>query len=88
MERKEVRTFALLDSAALPIEQRTRADLFVYALMEYIKPALSITDQLTALQLRGLTIPDLVGAEQFLKSCTCAEPQYANEASVATYYAQ
>ena len=68
MERKEVRTFALLDSAALPIEQRTRADLFVYALMEYIKPALSITDQLTALQLRGLTIPDLVGAEQFLNN--------------------
>lgn len=36
--------------------------------MEYIKPALSITDQLVALQQRALTINDLTQAEQFLNN--------------------
>lgn len=36
--------------------------------MEYIKPALSITDQLIALQHRGLTINDLTQAERFLNN--------------------
>ena len=36
--------------------------------MAYNKPALSITDQLTALQQRGLTINDPVQAEQFLNN--------------------
>lgn len=32
--------FAALESATLPIEQRTRAELFVYMRMEYINPPL------------------------------------------------
>lgn len=36
--------------------------------MEYNKPALSITDQLAALEQRGLTINDLTAAEQFLNN--------------------
>jgi len=36
--------------------------------MEYNKPALSITDQLAALQQRGLTIQDPAQAEQFLNN--------------------
>ena len=36
--------------------------------MEYTKPALSITDQLVALQQRGLTINDPAQAEQFLNN--------------------
>lgn len=36
--------------------------------MEYSKPALSITDQLAALQQRGLTIQDSATAEQFLNN--------------------
>lgn len=38
-------TFAALESATLPIEQRTRAELFVYMRMEYTNPPLD-----TALQ--------------------------------------
>ena len=57
-----------LDSATLPVEQRTRADLFISSFMEYNKPALSITDQLAALQQRGLTIHDSAAAEQFLNN--------------------
>ena len=36
--------------------------------MEYNKPALSITDQLAVLQLRGLTVNDAAKAEQFLNN--------------------
>jgi len=32
--------FAALESATLPIEQRTRAELFVYMRMEYTNPPL------------------------------------------------
>lgn len=63
-----IRTFATSDSATLPVDQRTRADLFVYRLMEYNKPALSISDQLIALQQRGITILDSAKAEQFLNN--------------------
>ena len=36
--------------------------------MDYNKPALNITDQLAALQLRGLTVNDTAKAEQFLNN--------------------
>ena len=36
--------------------------------MEYNKPALSVTDQLAALQQRGLNIQDPAQAEQFLNN--------------------
>lgn len=41
---------------------------FVYRLMEYNKPALSISDHLIALQQRGITILDSAKAEQFLNN--------------------
>ena len=63
--------FAALDSAALPAEQRTRADLFfIYTTMDYTKTALSISDQIAALQQRGLVVNDLVTTEQFLNNVT------------------
>ena len=34
------RIFATLESATLPMEQRTRAELFVYVRMEYTNPPL------------------------------------------------
>ena len=42
---KTCHNFATLDSAALPAEQRTMADLFfIYTTMNYTKNALSISD--------------------------------------------
>ena len=35
-ESNKSRIFAALESATLPIEQRTRAELFVYMRMEYM----------------------------------------------------
>ena len=63
--------FTALDSATLPAEQRTRADLFfIYTTMDYTKTALSISDQIAALQQRGLVVNDLVTTEQFLNNVT------------------
>ena len=56
------RNFALLYSATLPDDQRTRADLFYYGDMSttlssiYTKPALSIPDQIRMLKGRGFPI--------------------------------
>ena len=56
------RNFTQLDSATLPDDQRTRADLFYYGDMSttlsstYTKPALSIPDQIRMLKGRGFPI--------------------------------
>ena len=42
--------FAALESATLPIEQRTRAELFVYMRMEYTNPPLDTAILLANLQ--------------------------------------
>ena len=44
------RIFAALESATLPIEQRTRAELFVYMRMEYTNPPLDTATLLANLQ--------------------------------------
>lgn len=44
------RIFAALESATLPIEQRTKAELFVYMRMEYTNPPLDTAILLANLQ--------------------------------------
>ena len=67
------RNFASLDSATLPDDQRTRADLFYFGDMSttlsstYTKPALSIPDQIRMLKGRGLLITDDAWAEKLLE---------------------
>ena len=57
------------ESAALPAEQRTMAELFfIYTFMDYTKPALSISDQIAILQHRGLIITDMAASELFLNN--------------------
>ena len=60
--------FAALESATLPIEQRTRAELFVYMRMEYINPPLGTATLLANLQNEGLVIMDERKANAFLEN--------------------
>lgn len=60
--------FAALESATLPIEQRTRAELFVYMCMEYINPPLGTATLLANLQNEGLVIMDERKANAFLEN--------------------
>ncbi len=60
--------FAALESATLPIEQRTRAELFISVLMQYTKPALDISGQLSELAKDGLVINNTAAAEHFLNN--------------------
>ncbi|MDV3107598.1 hypothetical protein [Segatella copri] len=60
--------FAALESAMLPIEQRTRAELFVYMRMEYINPPLGTATLLANLQNEGLVIMDERKANAFLEN--------------------
>lgn len=60
-------TFAVLESATLPAEQRTRAELFIYVIvMKYTKPALDIPNQLIELTNKGLVIHNTEAAGHFL----------------------
>lgn len=70
VETKTCHKFAASESATLPAEQRTMAELFFYILatMNYTKNALSISDQITALQQRGLVVNDLTAIEHFLNN--------------------
>ena len=52
----------------LPIEQRTRAELFVYMRMEYTNPPLDTTTLLANLQNEGLAIKDERKAIAFLEN--------------------
>ena len=60
--------FAAIESATLPVEQRTRAGLLLYmsTLRIYTKQALSIANQLELLKSRGLLIADESKAAKFL----------------------
>ena len=60
--------FAALESATLPIEQRTRAELFVYMRMEYTNPPLGTATLLANLQNEGLVIMDERKANAFLEN--------------------
>ena len=60
--------FAALESATLPIEQRTRAELFVYMRMEYTNPPLDTATLLANLQNEGLAIMDKRKAFAFLEN--------------------
>ena len=62
------RTFAVLESATLPIEQRTRAELFVYIHMKYTNPPLDTATLLANLQNEGLTIMDESKTYTFLEN--------------------
>jgi len=51
VDRERISTFAATDSATLPIDQRTRAELLLlYAMSEYTNRALSIDEQITRLK--------------------------------------
>ena len=67
-ESNKSRIFATLESATLPIEQRTRAELFVYIRMEYTNPPLGTTTLLANLQNEGLVIIDVRKANAFLEN--------------------
>ena len=57
----------MTESATLPIEQRTRAGLLFYGIMNtYSKQPLSIADQISLLKSRGLTFADEKAAEKVL----------------------
>lgn len=45
-------------------------NFFIYTIMDYTKNALSISDQIAALQQRGLVVNDLSAIEQFLNNVT------------------
>lgn len=62
------RIFAALESATLPMEQRTRAELFVYMRMEYTNPPLDTATLLANLQNEGLVIVDERKANAFLEN--------------------
>ena len=62
------RIFATLESATLPIEQRTRAELFVYVRMEYTNPPLGTATLLANLQNEGLAIMDENKAFAYLEN--------------------
>ena len=51
-----MRTFAVLESATLPAEQRTRAELFYLYHLSYIKQPLDTPDIIGTLRERGLAI--------------------------------
>jgi len=58
----------MLESATLPVEQRTRAELFVYMRMEYTNPPLDTATLLANLQNEGLVIMDERKANAFLEN--------------------
>lgn len=62
------RIFATLESATLPIEQRTRAELFVYIRMKYTNPPLDTATLLDNLKKDGLSIVDERKAIAFLEN--------------------
>lgn len=67
VDRERISTFAATDSATLPIDQRTRAELLLlYAMSEYTNRALSIDEQITRLKKNGLIIDNEKDAHKYL----------------------
>ena len=65
-------TFAATDSATLPIEQRTRAELLLYiGFMEYTKQPIDYPQQIQMLKERGLIIDDKKQVSQQKSGDSC-----------------